>query len=810
MSQRRDTPRYYTPYDSDTDTGESGSGSDTDEDYDSSELPDYEDARIRREEDPRYAIIRSAGPNLNTSAQQLKYMEHAPGAEYDASTNITSLQDLVYLNPPKTTITSLFSLKAENRNRRTFPSPLNFEIKLPRVFKNVTKFQLVQLSFPNNTVSLIIQTSSFYATFEEVLLLEGVSQECLPACADAIMSGMAANSFGMVEMGRVNSNGEPLMSVISVPDGVYTNDQFVEQLNIESNNTPPFNIISYDDFKAQFQATGDISVLFNEPGDYFRSRIKPGQLYTNFGKDTIMNMYYTQNYIDSIPDITDKITFNAYYYPVLKELLATGRGRPFLQMGEYTYSQIQELVMNQFLGLDNDDYYSIASTNRDVLDRFRQHYTFELKNVNKYRWSFEESQNQFRCIHNSLHTSCKKDIGGSYSTIFAGQLRLAGLTTKSFQTLKNVKNENYTILKSLEGRLSTIISQYHLVSSVAYLGGGEYIAREQRFGAEELAADENFNSMFNMTSVFGNEYNKYPGAVFTFSSFLDYHSTISSYYNLTQNAISTISSIYGLAGAEHQAYIANKYTNILPTSYIQNQPHNNDMGVGVSFVGNQYLYVPGTPVSRLLGGGEVDCVEQCRKAIEKILLKWYGCIPVSNIIISPSYRLGLNDFNFSSISYISSILSASTSRNLNYLMQVNNDQSFNNMDIAMTENYDITNETTGQVKLMYAKILTAGVGSAEIAQTVIQNPVVFENPLGKLDKLQFKIYYDDEALTPAWLVIPFDVGFLDWDATFQIDEEVGFASRDSGWGHNPTVPIPNNPAALQYMALTSTNNPNNK
>jgi hypothetical protein len=133
------------------------------------------------------------------------------------------------------------------------------------------------------------------------------------------------------------------------------------------------------------------------------------------------------------------------------------------------------------------------------------------------------------------------------------------------------------------------------------------------------------------------------------------------------------------------------------------------------------------------------------------------------------------------------------------------------MDIAMNENYNISNETTGQVKLMYAKILTGGLGAGEVAQTVIQNPVVFENPLGKLDRLQFKIYYDDESLTPGWLVVPFEVGFNDWDATFQIDEEIGFADRNAGFsGQIPTVPIPNNPSALQYMALISTNNSLNK
>jgi hypothetical protein len=110
-----------------------------------------------------------------------------------------------------------------------------------------------------------------------------------------------------------------------------------------------------------------------------------------------------------------------------------------------------------------------------------------------------------------------------------------------------------------------------------------------------------------------------------------------------------------------------------------------------------------------------------------------------------------------------------------------------------------------------AKILMQGIGTGEASETAIQNPILYETPLGKLDKLSFKIYLDDPAITPAWLFFPFDFGINEWDATFQIDEEVAFADRNTGWSGNiPTIPIPNDPNAFQYTALTTKNNPNNK
>jgi hypothetical protein len=808
MSRHQDTPQFYMPYDSDNDTG-TDTGTDTDEeDYDSDDLPTSEDARIRREEDPRYALIRTAGPNFNTSEQQLKYMEHAPGATYNVDTNITTLQNLVYLNPPKTTITSLFSVKAANRDRRVYPSPFNYEIKLPRVYKNVTKFQLVQLSFPNNTVDLVVTSQLFLSTFVTVLISQGVPPCCISSCVQAIECGSPAGSIGLLEEGRTNSAGQPAIVSLNIPDGVYTVPRMIDQLNVEANNTPPFNIISYNDFKEYYQTTGDISILFNEPGEYFKSRLTGGKVYKNPSKVNIINTYYPKVYVDSLVDITDKIAFNAYYYPILKEMLSSNRAESFLTLDSYNYNQVYDFIVNHFESLDNTDYYIIASTNQSVLDAYRRVHTFELRNINKYNWSIDTLTNNLHIQHNSLHPSFKKDVQNNFNQVFEAQLTNAGLTRKSLETLKTHKSVNNTILKSLEKHLSTVMSQYYLASNYSYTGGDNHNTTQRVFSYTDLDAEEDFTTMFNFTSQFGNQFANFPGVLLTFRNFLDFHSTVSSYYNTVASDTSTVSSIYGMTYQTHKNYVSKKYNNILPTSYIENQSYFADMPLGVQMVGTKAVNIPGFSVTA--GSCPEDCSTVCCEAVKKLIYGWYSCLPVQNVTNSLSYRLGIENFNFNQFNLISTIASLPAGRE-NYFLQINNDQSFNNMDIAMNENYNISNETTGQVKLMYAKILTGGLGAGEVAQTVIQNPVVFENPLGKLDRLQFKIYYDDESLTPAWLVVPFEVGFNDWDATFQIDEEVGFADRNAGFsGQIPTIPIPTNPSALQYMALTSTNNSLNK
>jgi len=195
-----------------------------------------------------------------------------------------------------------------------------------------------------------------------------------------------------------------------------------------------------------------------------------------------------------------------------------------------------------------------------------------------------------------------------------------------------------------------------------------------------------------------------------------------------------------------------------------------------------------------------------------MVTSWYSSVPVNTVINSLTYRLGLlnmQPINQPTFNIFSTVAQITSTTNLNFLMQINDEQGFNNMDLTMPENYNVTNEGTGQVKFVSGKILMADIGNTGVSQTVIQNPTVFENALGKLDKLDFKIYYDDYAMTPAWLYMPYFLSLNEWNATFQIDEQVGFASQDSGWGPRPTVDVPDDPNSTPYLFYTHKDNPNN-
>ena len=850
---------YYTPY---------SSGDDT-EHTDESDLSDTEDPRVRREEDPRYAILRAPGPPLTTSAKQLEYQK-GMGSPWDATTNITSLKNYTYMVAPKSVRTSLVSIKSSNRDKSVWPTPYNFQIKLPRVYTDVIKFQLTQMSFPNNKPQST-GLSLFASTLIDVLLEKGVPSSCISTCLNTINCTPSANAVAMIEMGRTNGAGEPLVNVLSLSDSSYNNTQLAQELTFQANNTPPLNLISYSTFYDIFTNTRDISVLFNEPGDNFQS-LTNHQRYTLHTKDTIMNTYYTQQHIDSIPEITDHIAYTAYYFPILKEIIATQRALPFLQTGSVPFSDVQKRVMGPFEGLPGDFYYEMCSTNHGVLDGYRAYLTFELKNINQYKWSYQDKERKFVTLHDRLHTSIQRDLKRSYDRFMQHEQIRHGLTPHTFQTLQTNRSHS-CIVKHLERNLSTVLGNYHFCNGYRY-DCEDHITLESTFQAHALHEDEDFTCMFHYESTIGGIYGNYAGMRMRFTNFMDYHSSLVGYHGILQSTQQALSTIHGNVQYNYHTYVSNKYTGIFPDEMISNQSYTSGQALPVSFLSGQDIYSPGMAlgaaspclVSCLTNcqstysssyqtcstqysttyftcsttcGLSTNCVAQCTSTaqgtfttcvakaastlstcssncesncstiagctpicceiLSKLITKWYSNLPVNTVINTLAYRLGLDKAFPSTFNILSTVADFTSTGNLNYFMQINEEQGFNNIDVAMPENYAVSNETTGQIKLMSAKILMNGIGDTGISNTLIQNPTTFVNGLGKLDHLSIKVFYDDAALTPAWLLYPFTFEINEWNATFQIDEIVGQLRASKGWMNVPTIPILENPNQTPFL-----------
>ena len=102
-------------------------------------------------------------------------------------------------------------------------------------------------------------------------------------------------------------------------------------------------------------------------------------------------------------------------------------------------------------------------------------------------------------------------------------------------------------------------------------------------------------------------------------------------------------------------------------------------------------------------------------------------------------------------------------------LQMNPEYNMNRLDVSRQENFSATQDPTSESQLYNCKLLLNTFGS--YAQTVVQNPVFFNPPIGKLDKLSFQ-WYD----VTGTLINNAD---CEWSAVLQITESVMVATTGS-------------------------------
>jgi hypothetical protein len=96
------------------------------------------------------------------------------------------------------------------------------------------------------------------------------------------------------------------------------------------------------------------------------------------------------------------------------------------------------------------------------------------------------------------------------------------------------------------------------------------------------------------------------------------------------------------------------------------------------------------------------------------------------------------------------------------VLRLNNEFDINRVDTSAKEDLSATLESTGSTKAYYGKLLLAPFGS--YAQTMVMNPIAFNPPLGRLDKLSFTWFDTTNAVI--------DNSDCEWNAVVQIVENI--------------------------------------
>ena len=393
--------------------------SDGDETSDDNESSDSEstDTAARGLDDPRYAIIRSAGQNLGGTGTtyQVGNLSNI-GTPYEIQPQDTLKNSLLYKSPQKRIQTTLFSFKSSNRDKRVYPTTSDFSIKLPRPYKDVTQIQLVQISY-QSFFNYIPDVLDFANKVVPVVKAQGID---ISECLCCIPRENTQGSIAVVEVGRADPlyPSKPLVQIVTVRYGRYTNTTLATEMINQMNDTPVFNIISYTEHRRRFKGQRTLYHLFNIPGDIVYNRITdtydtiyntstdPAKIY-----GPIYLQYFPESFLQQSTLPTETEIFVAYYFPVLKEAMYdTEVGAPFLDLAGDSYNAAYIKIVSVFEGLDSKYYYDLCVLNLPFLIKYRQTLTFTYNLIYKYVWSYDAGMQRFTVTHNVLHKSITNDI----------------------------------------------------------------------------------------------------------------------------------------------------------------------------------------------------------------------------------------------------------------------------------------------------------------------------------------------------------------------------------------------------------------
>ena len=444
--------RYYRPYYASDSEEESDLSSD-DLSYESIRIPRPPNAEEEEVDLPDFAefarslhapVMLASGPTFATDTSQLAYgmndlrkdivygpaLPDVSGSTLTIATNNTD---------------NVIILESINRDFEIYPQPTQCQLMLPREYRFISNFEIVQISF---------NSAFFYFTQDKYNI-----------------------KIQIVEQGRSEyaytlnpTTSIPLVLTNSIRPGSYILPDLLNELMTQL-NTPPlfFDFVNgYNDFAIIFQSTGDYSLNFNYPGDYYYDSIH--QTYVaNPTRELICSFYFKTRFAvtGTLGGYTTDQMLVAYYYPVLKEYLIDPTTSP-AEYAPYISSVQLQYILYNFEGLLDKTVIGLCKIPpfKAILDVYRIKHTFRYTLINQYVCTYNPTNNII-CIESSgLNNSLVALLNAQFTTI------LATATTQFPQfNYTNVTGTVNTLHAILAGMYELIQTSMSLIFGAPY---GEY------------------------------------------------------------------------------------------------------------------------------------------------------------------------------------------------------------------------------------------------------------------------------------------------------------------------------------------------
>lgn len=447
MAGRDQQIHYYRPYDS---ADESGSDSETTTSTDSwfSYGMDQHPAPVGSNDGiPNFKAFASqqqlrdaAARNFSTVKDELKYGIDRLGkytvfSQYDAPIPDLSGEDQYGKTRFATSDgneNSLVLVDSRYRDRTAYPQPTQFSLRLPRIYKNVT----------NITLSDVKLLTSFYF----------------------FRTSKGNTDITVYEKGRqtLTYEGDTVSTIVKryIATGSYNIDSLQSEIQLQLNYTPLFFDFpnGFNDFIAQFRASGDYSINFNQPGEFFYNNTTNLWI-PNPTVNTIVTHFWPSRFA-GLTNYTVDQTLIAYYYPVLNEYLYdeeysntdlnldVGIG---LNPAVTTRQDVINWILYEFSGINPPDpiVFAVINANRSILDKYRLQHTFRYWLINKYVVGRDTRSQNVYITSPSLNTSLVNLLTQQRSRFFTKALQLYNLTPAQYSNITTSVDRSLAVLQDM-------------------------------------------------------------------------------------------------------------------------------------------------------------------------------------------------------------------------------------------------------------------------------------------------------------------------------------------------------------------------
>ena len=435
---------YYRPYASGSDSG-TESESDSDTSYSSEpqdlsgSLPNFRALAA--------GLFDTAGPSFDLSSQIL-YMKKQFGSPLNQpNPSFTDLEikpdaSGVQLKSSSQSVNSIIMLLSNDRDRSVYPQPTVVTLRLPRVYKNVTSFQIVQIK---------LLSSFFYFRPDKF-----------------------NTDITIIENGR-----SKVRSLIRT--GTYDINSLMTEIQTQLNATPIFYDFpnGFQDFALRFASTGDFGVNFNYPGDSYYDSLEQ-RFVPNPTMTSIVSHYFQNQFAGLSSYTTDQLKV-AYYYPVLKEELLNTPDlldlniTAILQPGETVYSR----CIYTFQGINDPVILAVINLNLDALDTYRLQNTFRYSLVNEYSVALQTQSNRITISSSSLNKSLVTLLQTKQTQFLAQSLTAAGLTPATYAALQTQNTLLLAVLNDMFYYLQRYLANYFGIPfntyDISYLASPDFV-----------------------------------------------------------------------------------------------------------------------------------------------------------------------------------------------------------------------------------------------------------------------------------------------------------------------------------------------